>query len=247
MTEHAIGLTSLRLDPEGFRKAILGKLIYQVGKDPQHATRHDWFFALALAVRDRLVDGWMTTTRTVYDADRKRVYYLSLEFLIGRLLANSLAQSRAVRDRQRRHGSPGRRRRGGAQGRAGRGPGQWRPRPARRLPARQHGDAGHRRLRLRHPLRARPVQAGARRWLAGRAAGGLARLRQPLGVRALRGGLPGPPLRPCARGARRRAASASASGKAGSACWPSPTTRPWSAGAAGTSTRCACGRRRAAT
>ena len=90
MTEHAIGLTSLRLDPEGFRRAILGKLIYQVGKDPQHATRHDWFFALALAVRDRLVDGWMTTTRTVYDADRKRVYYLSLEFLIGRLLANSL-------------------------------------------------------------------------------------------------------------------------------------------------------------
>ncbi len=86
----AIGLTSLRLDPEAFRKVILGKLIYQVGKDPQNATRHDWFVALALAVRDRLVDGWMTTTRTVYDADRKRVYYLSLEFLIGRLLADSL-------------------------------------------------------------------------------------------------------------------------------------------------------------
>ena len=37
------------------------------------------------------------------------------------------------------------------------------------------------------------------------------------------------------------------SGRAGSACWRSPTTRRWSAGAAGTSTRCACGRRRAAT
>lgn len=90
MTEHAIGLASLRLDQEGFRRAILGKLIYQVGKDPQNATRHDWFFALALTVRDRLVDGWMTTTRTIYDDDRKRVYYLSLEFLIGRLLADSL-------------------------------------------------------------------------------------------------------------------------------------------------------------
>jgi starch phosphorylase len=90
MPEHAIGLASLRLDQEGFRRAILGKLIYQVGKDPQNATRHDWFFALALAVRDRLVDGWMTTTRTIYDDDRKRVYYLSLEFLIGRLLADSL-------------------------------------------------------------------------------------------------------------------------------------------------------------
>ena len=44
-------------------RPILGKLIYEVGKDPQHATRHDWFLALALAVRDRLVDGWMDTTR----------------------------------------------------------------------------------------------------------------------------------------------------------------------------------------
>jgi starch phosphorylase len=90
MTEPVIGLASLRLDQESFRKAILGKLIYQVGKDPRNATRHDWFVALALTVRDRLVDGWMTTTRTVYDDDRKRVYYLSLEFLVGRLLADSL-------------------------------------------------------------------------------------------------------------------------------------------------------------
>src|SRR5689334_8409255 len=90
MTETVMDLSALRLDPEALRKVILGKLIYQVGKDPEHATRHDWFLALALAVRDRLVDGWMTTTRTVYDADRKRVYYLSLEFLIGRLLADSL-------------------------------------------------------------------------------------------------------------------------------------------------------------
>src|SRR4051812_24743595 len=90
MTDHSIGLTALRLDPEAFRQAVMAKLIYQVGKDPEHATRHDWFFALALAVRDRLVDGWMATTRDVYDRDRKRVYYLSLEFLIGRLLADSL-------------------------------------------------------------------------------------------------------------------------------------------------------------
>ena len=76
MTDHPIGLTALRLDPEAFRQAVLSKLIYQVGKDPEHATRHDWFFALALAVRDRLVDGWMATTRDVYDRDRKRVYYL---------------------------------------------------------------------------------------------------------------------------------------------------------------------------
>ena len=40
--------------PGRLRRAILGKLIYRVGKDPQNATRHDWFFAVALAVRNRL-------------------------------------------------------------------------------------------------------------------------------------------------------------------------------------------------
>ena len=90
MTEPDFGLSPRSLDQEGFRKAILGKLIYSVGKDPKNATRHDWFTALAFAVRDRLVDGWMATTRRVYERDEKRVYYLSLEFLIGRLLADSL-------------------------------------------------------------------------------------------------------------------------------------------------------------
>ncbi len=158
-----------------------------------------------------------------------------------------LAQSRPLRDGRGGHGCARRRCRGGAQGRAGRCPGQWRPGPARRLPARQHGDTGHRCLRLRHPLRARPVQAGARRRLAGRAAGGLARLRQSLGVRARRiRSTRSASTAMSARSATPRA-GASGSGKAASASWPWPTTRRWSAGAGGTSTRCACGRRRAAT
>jgi glycogen phosphorylase len=80
----------LGLDRASLREAVLAKLVYAVGKDPARATRHDWFRALALAVRDRLVDGWMATTRQIYERDRKRVYYLSLEFLIGRLLADAL-------------------------------------------------------------------------------------------------------------------------------------------------------------
>ncbi|MFO1073313.1 MAG: glycogen/starch/alpha-glucan phosphorylase [Geminicoccaceae bacterium] len=79
-----------RLDPDTIRTKILERLIYHVGKDPGTATRHDWFMALALTVRDRLVDGWMATTKKAYDEDHKRVYYLSLEFLIGRLLSDSL-------------------------------------------------------------------------------------------------------------------------------------------------------------
>ncbi|MCB1969609.1 MAG: glycogen/starch/alpha-glucan phosphorylase [Geminicoccaceae bacterium] len=86
--EYDLGRRSL--DRDGLKKAILGKLIYSVGKDPEHATHHDWFLATALAVRDRMVDGWMETTRDIYGKDRKRVYYLSLEFLIGRLLAEGL-------------------------------------------------------------------------------------------------------------------------------------------------------------
>jgi starch phosphorylase len=77
-------------DAEGLRTAILAKLVYSVGKDPAHATPHDWFFATALAVRDRIVDGWIASTRTTYARDEKRVYYLSLEFLIGRLLGDAM-------------------------------------------------------------------------------------------------------------------------------------------------------------
>jgi glycogen phosphorylase len=83
-------LTRRTFDKDGLMESILEKLVYSVGKSPTHATRHDWFFATALAVRDSLVDGWMTTTNKIYERDDKRVYYLSVEFLIGRLLADAL-------------------------------------------------------------------------------------------------------------------------------------------------------------
>jgi starch phosphorylase len=62
-----------------------------VGKDPDHAFDHDWFEAIALAARDHMVDHWMDHTRQIYRSNQKRVYYLSLEFLIGRLLFDSLS------------------------------------------------------------------------------------------------------------------------------------------------------------
>ncbi|WP_286784290.1 MULTISPECIES: glycogen/starch/alpha-glucan phosphorylase [Pseudomonas] len=74
-----------------FRASVLSKLTYSVGKDPEHAFDHDWFEAIALAARDRLVDHWMDHTRNIYRQGQKRVYYLSLEFLIGRLLIDSLS------------------------------------------------------------------------------------------------------------------------------------------------------------
>ncbi|MES2818192.1 MAG: glycogen/starch/alpha-glucan phosphorylase [Pseudomonadota bacterium] len=74
-----------------FRAAVLAKLTYSVGKDPAHAFDHDWFEAIALAARDHMVDRWMDATRHSYRQGQKRVYYLSLEFLIGRLLIDSLS------------------------------------------------------------------------------------------------------------------------------------------------------------
>ncbi|MFC3607693.1 glycogen/starch/alpha-glucan phosphorylase [Stutzerimonas tarimensis] len=82
------------LDPEAvsaFREAVLSKLTYSVGKDPEHAFDHDWFEAIALAARDQTTDRWMAHTRKSYQQGKKRVYYLSLEFLIGRLLIDSLS------------------------------------------------------------------------------------------------------------------------------------------------------------
>ena len=77
-------------EARAFRDLILAKLTYAVGKDPIVARDHDWLRALTLALRDRIVDRWMATTRAVYRMGEKRVYYLSLEFLIGRLLKDGL-------------------------------------------------------------------------------------------------------------------------------------------------------------
>ncbi|MEO9101690.1 MAG: glycogen/starch/alpha-glucan phosphorylase [Burkholderiaceae bacterium] len=77
-------------DVAAFKRAVANKLIYAVGKDPSAAQDYDWLQAAALAVRDQLVERWMDTTRAQYAQDVKRVYYLSMEFLIGRTFGNAL-------------------------------------------------------------------------------------------------------------------------------------------------------------
>ena len=78
------------LEKEDLKRSILKRLVYSVGKDTDFAVPRDWCVALTLAVRERLMDRWMATTKEVYKADVKRVYYLSMEFLIGRLLADTM-------------------------------------------------------------------------------------------------------------------------------------------------------------
>ena len=73
-------------DPDALAAEIMEKLTYSIGKDAKVATPHDWLTATILVVRDRIIDTWMESTRNTYMNNGKRVYYLSLEFLIGRLL-----------------------------------------------------------------------------------------------------------------------------------------------------------------
>jgi glycogen phosphorylase len=79
-----------------FKTLIRNKLLHTVGKDPGHASIHDWYIATALAVRNHLVDRWIDTTQQTYTQSEKRVYYLSLEFLIGRLLIDTASNLQLI-------------------------------------------------------------------------------------------------------------------------------------------------------
>jgi len=78
------------------RNDILRHLTYGIGKDAGHAHVQDWRMALSFAVRDRIVDAWFASTRESYAKQGKRVYYLSMEFLIGRLLQDGLVNLRLL-------------------------------------------------------------------------------------------------------------------------------------------------------
>ncbi|WP_410478042.1 glycogen/starch/alpha-glucan phosphorylase [Pseudomonas sp.] len=87
----ALDSTPDQSEVETFKHAVLTRLRYAVGKDPADAFDHDWFEAVALAARKYQVDRWEEATRAINRSDRKHVYYLSLEFLIGRLLIDNLS------------------------------------------------------------------------------------------------------------------------------------------------------------
>ncbi len=77
-------------DVAAIKQSLTDHLLYSVGKDPLFATSRDWYLAAAFAMRDRMIDAWVPSMRSYYDNDVKRVYYLSMEFLVGRALTNSM-------------------------------------------------------------------------------------------------------------------------------------------------------------
>ncbi|WP_298599507.1 glycogen/starch/alpha-glucan phosphorylase [Zoogloea sp.] len=77
-------------DVSALKRAICNKLVYQIAKNPQSARSEDWLHAVSYAVRDHLVGRWMETIGSDYEQDVKRVFYLSMEFLIGRTFSNAM-------------------------------------------------------------------------------------------------------------------------------------------------------------
>ncbi len=78
------------LSADELRARIAHHLAYTMGKDAAHASTYDWRMAVSYAVRDRIMDSWFAATRKTYEAQGKRVYYLSMEFLIGRILEDAV-------------------------------------------------------------------------------------------------------------------------------------------------------------
>ncbi len=79
------------LDVESLKQSLLNHVAFTQGKVPGFASKRDLYMALAMTVRDRLIERWIATRRAYYNhPDTKRVFYLSLEFLMGRTLGNSL-------------------------------------------------------------------------------------------------------------------------------------------------------------
>lgn len=77
-------------DIESIQDSFVNHMEYSLGKDEYSATDHDLYSSMALTARDRLIERWIETQQSYYKTKAKRVYYLSLEFLIGRTLGNSL-------------------------------------------------------------------------------------------------------------------------------------------------------------
>lgn len=72
------------------QRSFLRHLQYTIVKDKFSATKADLYLALSYAVRDMLAERWLDTQQSYYNKDSKRVYYLSMEFLMGRTLGNCL-------------------------------------------------------------------------------------------------------------------------------------------------------------
>jgi starch phosphorylase len=84
------GTPSFAATVTAIKEHIVNHLMSFQGRDPERSGAPDVYKALAYTMRDLMVQKWISTQKTFYAKEKKRVYYLSLEFLIGRSLGNSM-------------------------------------------------------------------------------------------------------------------------------------------------------------
>jgi glycogen phosphorylase len=75
---------------ESLKRDIVDHITYTLALDRGMASERDFYMSTAWSIRDRLAERWAATQRRYRERDAKRVYYLSLEFLMGRTLGNAL-------------------------------------------------------------------------------------------------------------------------------------------------------------
>lgn len=85
--------TDTHLSPENIqnvKNAILHKLVFALGVEPREASRRNWLNAALRVVRDLSTESWLQTRRSQAANTSRRVYYLSMEFLMGRTFSNAM-------------------------------------------------------------------------------------------------------------------------------------------------------------
>ena len=82
---HYKGMTA-----DDIRRGFLNNLEYNIAKDKYSLTPYDQFLSMSYTVRERLIERWIASRQQYHQGNVKRIYYLSMEFLLGRLLANNI-------------------------------------------------------------------------------------------------------------------------------------------------------------
>ena len=144
-----------------FADGIREQLKYSQGVTVEQATPADVYVASSLVVRHYLQDAWFKTQQDMVNGNTKAVGYLSAEFLMGKQLRNALLNAGMIDqfDEASRTWASSRRT---SSRRTRAGPRQRRPRPSRRLLHRLARVPRRARVRLRHPVQVRHLQAGVR-------------------------------------------------------------------------------------
>ena len=87
-----------KFDKELFKRSVLYNLKTLYRKTLEEATPQQIFQAVSYAIKDMIVDNWMTTQKQYEKDDPKTVYYLSMEFLMGRALGNNIINLKAYKE-----------------------------------------------------------------------------------------------------------------------------------------------------